>query len=61
MVRIGWQVNMLLLVSKKCFLTSQGLEEAGMNCRALLIFIELRGFYIHVFIFVDYIYIQNVY
>ena len=35
MVRIGWQVNMLLLVSKKCFLTSQGLVGAGMNCRAL--------------------------
>ena len=28
--------NILLLASKKCFLTSQGLVGAGMNCRALL-------------------------
>ena len=28
--------NILLLVSKKCFLTSQGLVGAGMNCRVLL-------------------------
>ena len=28
-----WQVT--LLGSKKCFLTSQGLVGAGMNCRAL--------------------------
>jgi hypothetical protein len=27
--------NKLLLASKKCFLTSQGLVGAGMNCRAL--------------------------
>ena len=27
--------NILLLASKKCFLTSQGLVGAGMNCRAL--------------------------
>jgi hypothetical protein len=27
--------NFLLLVSKKCFLSSQGLVGAGMNCRAL--------------------------
>ena len=27
--------NMLLLASKKCFITSQGLVGAGMNCRAL--------------------------
>ena len=27
--------NILLLESKKCFLTSQGLVGAGMNCRAL--------------------------
>jgi len=27
--------NIILLVSKKCFLTSQGLVGAGMNCRAL--------------------------
>jgi len=27
--------NILLLVSKKCFLTSQELVSAGMNCRAL--------------------------
>jgi hypothetical protein len=28
--------NILLLASKKCFLTSQGQVGAGMNCRALL-------------------------
>ena len=28
--------NILLLASKKCFLTSQGLVRPGMNCRALL-------------------------
>jgi hypothetical protein len=27
--------NILLLASKKCFLSSQGLVGAGMNCRAL--------------------------
>ena len=27
--------NILLLACKKCFLTSQGLVGAGMNCRAL--------------------------
>ena len=27
--------NIILLASKKCFLTSQGLVGAGMNCRAL--------------------------
>jgi hypothetical protein len=27
--------NIVLLASKKCFLTSQGLVGAGMNCRAL--------------------------
>ena len=27
--------NILLLASKKCFLTSQALVSAGMNCRAL--------------------------
>jgi predicted CDP-diglyceride synthetase/phosphatidate cytidylyltransferase len=27
--------NILLLASKKCFLTSQGLVATGMNCRAL--------------------------
>ena len=30
--------NILLLVSKKCFLTSQRLVGAGMNCRALSIY-----------------------
>jgi hypothetical protein len=38
-VRIGIFINlasnMLLLASKKCFLTSQGLVGTGMNCRAL--------------------------
>ena len=38
-VRIGIFINLtsniLLLASKKCFLTSQGLVGAGMNCRAL--------------------------
>ena len=29
--------NILLLASKTCFLTSQGLVGAGMNCRALII------------------------
>jgi hypothetical protein len=29
--------NILLLASKKCFPTSQGLVEAGMNCRALAV------------------------
>ena len=31
--------NILLLASKKCFLTSQGLVGAGMNCRALVFYI----------------------
>ena len=26
----------ILLLSKKCFLTSQGIVKPGMNCRALL-------------------------
>ena len=38
-VRIGIFINLtsniLLLASKKCFLTSQGLVGAGMNCRTL--------------------------
>ena len=33
---INLESNILLLASKKCFLTSQGLVGAGMNCRALL-------------------------
>ena len=28
--------NIILLASKKCFLTSQGLVGAGMNCRVLI-------------------------
>ena len=33
--------NILLLTSKKCFLTSQGLVGAGANCRALIIHLNL--------------------
>ena len=39
-VRIGIFINVasniLLLASKRCFLTSQGLVGAGMNCRVLI-------------------------
>ena len=36
--------NILLLASKFCFLTSQGLVGAGMNCRALSLTIKHRLF-----------------
>ena len=34
-------INILLLTIKKCFLSNQGLVGAGMNCRALIIHLNL--------------------